>query len=163
AAPRMMTTLLCLFLALTLTGLFTLAPASSAQSPGSDAADLPRACDIDRDAQSCLKQAIRLYEGKKLSKDDLTARRFAAKACAEGAAEGCNFLAAMLEKGIGGPADRQAAVRNYRRACSAGYANACYNLGQLFYYAAANESEVVQARALFAEACDAKIADSCKD
>src|SRR3546814_16080963 len=87
-------------------------------SPSSNPAELPRACDIDRDAQSCLKQAIRLYEGKKLSKDDLTARRFAAKACAEGAAEGCNFLAAMLEKGIGGPADRQAAVRNYRRACS---------------------------------------------
>src|SRR3546814_4656858 len=113
-------------------------------SPSSNPAELPQACDVDRDAQSCLKQAIRLYEGKTLPKDDATARRFAAKACAEGAAEGCNFLAAMLEKGIGGPADRQAAVRNYRRACNAGYANACYNLGQLFYFAAANEGEVVE-------------------
>src|SRR3546814_18584469 len=112
-----------LVFAFALGGLFTLAPASAARSPSSNPAELPQACDVDRDAQSCLKQAIRLYEGKTLPKDDATARRFAAKACAEGAAEGCNFLAAMLEKGIGGPADRQAAVRNYRRACNEGYAN----------------------------------------
>src|SRR3546814_6541713 len=103
AAPAMiMTTLLRLVFAVALGGLFTLAPASAARSPSSNPAELPQACDVDRDAQSCLKQAIRLYEGKTLPKDDATARRFAAEACAEGAAEGCNFLAAMLEKGIGG-------------------------------------------------------------
>src|SRR3546814_5031915 len=71
-----------LVFAVALGGLFTLAPASAARSPSSNPAELPQACDVDRDAQSCLKQAIRLYEGKTLPKDDATARRFAAKACA---------------------------------------------------------------------------------
>src|SRR3546814_15508228 len=104
-----------LVFAFALGGLFTLAPASAARSPSSNPAELPQACDVDRDAQSCLKQAIRLYEGKTLPKDDATARRFAATACAAGDAAGCNFLAAMLETGIGGPADRQAAVRSEER------------------------------------------------
>lgn len=144
-------------------GLFACSSPTAAQSRDGDTKDLNPTCEVGRDAQACLRQAIRLYEGKKLTKDDVGARRFAAKACAEGNAEGCNFLAAMLEKAIGGPADRPSAVRNYRRACSEGYANACYNLGQLFYREAASNDEVAEARALFARGCDAHIADSCNN
>src|SRR3546814_2119766 len=50
AAPAMiMTTLLRLVFAVALGGLFTLAPASAARSPSSNPAELPQACDVDRD------------------------------------------------------------------------------------------------------------------
>lgn len=68
-----------------------------------------------------------------LPKDLTKAKKLATASCRDGAAEGCETLAALVDgRALGKPPDYAASFSHIRRACRLGLVNACTRLGMLY-------------------------------
>ncbi|APG62877.1 hypothetical protein LPB140_08840 [Sphingorhabdus lutea] len=119
-------------------------------------------------AQACLDYTSALYMGTYDRVNYPLARKYAKITCDLKEAEGCNFLAAMQEKGQGGAQNMDGAISNFDTACNMGNGGACNNLAQIIYDGRLTEQRKLDfsldtARALYAKGCDKNIAISCNN
>jgi serine/threonine protein kinase len=90
-------------------------------------------------------------------KDYTHARTFFTQACEGNELRGCNYLGFIYAKGLGIPADEEAAGKIYQKACDQGSLTSCASLGTM-YQDAENKDE---ARKYFKKACDGGLIEAC--
>ena len=105
--------------------------------------------------------AMRLFEGRGLSKDQVAAARWFERAASLGLAPAQYRLGSMYEKGIGVPADPAAAKRWYLKAAEAGNARAAHNLAVMNADpGGGGEPNYVEAAKWFRKAAELGVRDS---
>ena len=105
--------------------------------------------------------AMRLLEGRGLSKDQAAAARWFERAASLGLAPAQYRLGSMYEKGIGLPADPAAAKRWYLKAAEAGNARAAHNLAVMNADPGrGGEPNYVEAAKWFRKAAEVGVRDS---
>ena len=105
--------------------------------------------------------AMRLFEGRGLSKDQAAAARWFERAASLGLAPAQYRLGSMYEKGIGVPADPAAAKRWYLKAAEAGNARAAHNLAVMNADpGGGGEPNYVEAAKWFRKAAELGVRDS---
>jgi hypothetical protein len=115
-----------------------------------DVADCTAQCDRG-DRESCANLAVqRLKSGQ----DVPGAVKLLEKACAAGAAKGCNGLGVVAAKGMQGGVDFAAAMTHYLRACELGYMRACYNVAWSHHQGQGVPRDASKAEPLYRRACD---------
>jgi len=86
-------------------------------------------------------------EGKVLPRDYVQARQHFEKACEAGFAESFYNLAALCQRGLGGPADPERALALFEQAAGAGIAEAHYNAGIMRWDGSGCEPDPAKAKA----------------
>ena len=105
--------------------------------------------------------AMRLFEGRGLTKDQAAAARWFERAASLGLAPAQYRLGSMYEKGIGVAADPAAAKRWYLKAAEAGNARAAHNLAVMNADpGGAGEPDYVEAAKWFRKAAELGVRDS---
>ncbi|HTZ68413.1 MAG TPA: hypothetical protein VMB83_13325 [Roseiarcus sp.] len=104
--------------------------------------------------------AMRLIEGRGLTKDPPAAARWFERAAVAGLAPAQYRLGSMYEKGIGVTSDPAAAKRWYLKAAEAGNARAAHNLAVMNADPAGGEANYVEAAKWFRKAAELGVRDS---
>lgn len=86
------------------------------------------------------------------------ARESFEKACSEGSASGCSYLAYVCTEGLGGPSDLQKARQLYSKGCQNRRYGDCEGLGTVYQ----DEHNLGLAATYYAKACRGGVAEACQ-
>jgi uncharacterized protein len=123
------------------------------------ASDEPAAAAAPDSPQEEFNRAQALFDQDKYSQ----AAALYGKACDDGAAHACAYLAWMEEKAECVPKDVTLAAGHYRDACAKGDADACTNLGVHYFEGNGVQKDTVEAAVFYQKGCDGGDPYGCTD
>src|SRR5580704_977693 len=100
-------------------------------------------------------EGVAFASGRGVPRNDVLAVERLRYACSSGFAQGCGYLASMIQAGRVGPVDLARVATLHGQACEGGYLPSCQDLAQQLEHGAGDARDLPRASQLYQRACNA--------